>query len=86
MYNYDKTLKPRQSTLGRIFGDVEEEDAQEAPNQKLCTKTVRIVRALLDTVLEHFPDLGPAINRAFEAYENGALEYDLATGRILATT
>jgi hypothetical protein len=85
MYIYDRTLKPWQSKLGRIF-DEDEEDAQEAPNEKLCTKTVRIVRALLDKVLEQFPDLGPAIGRAFEAYENGALKYDLETGRILATT
>jgi hypothetical protein len=85
MYIYDRMLKPWQSTLGRIFEE-DEEDAQEAPNQKLCTKTVRIVRALLDTVLEQFPDLGPAIGRAFEAYEHGILKYDLETGRILAST
>ena len=86
MYIYDRIYKPWQSTLGRIFEEQDEDDTQEAPDRKLCTKTVRVVRALLDKVLERFPDLGPAIGQAFEAYENGAVKYDLVTGRILATT
>jgi hypothetical protein len=84
MCNYDEFFIPYESTLGRIFDD--EDDCQEAPGKTLCVETVRVVRALLDNVLEQFPGLGPAISRAFAAYDDGTLKYDLETGRILATT
>ena len=58
---YDEFFIPYQSTLGRIFDNDKEDDVQEAPAHTLCTKTVRIVRALLDKVLEQFPEICPAI-------------------------
>ena len=88
MNTYDQFFIPYQSTLELIPDEVDQITAAENtqnPIQGLCVKTVRIVRAILDKVLEQFPEVGPALAAAFTAYDNGALKIDLDTGQILAT-
>ena len=84
---YDQFFIPYQSTLGFISDEIDDNTAEDAQNplQGLCVKTVRVVRALLDKVLEQFPEVGPALAAAFTAYDNGTLKFNPDTGRILAT-